>query len=94
VTVVPVDLADLLPVVPSLAERAMVHLAPTTLRGLAQAWDAGGGPVLEAPAPSAGAVHDVAADGSSPNARHDPPGAARPGPAVDGGPATPPGPRR
>ncbi len=71
VTVVPVDLADLLAVMPLLADGGAARLAPTTLRGLAQAWDAAGGPALEAPARVAGGAYDPAAYWGSLHSRHD-----------------------
>ena len=53
VTVVPSAMADVVPILPLLGDRLLARLAPTTLRGLAQAWDASGGPALAKGTPSA-----------------------------------------
>jgi SAM-dependent methyltransferase len=72
VTLFPLDLADLVAVLPLLGERPPTRLASTTLRGLAQAWVAAGGPALAEPAPiGPGAAYDPAAYWGGLHARHD-----------------------
>lgn len=71
VTVLPADIADVAPVLPLLGDGAWARLAPTTLRGLAQAWDAAGAPALASPAPGASAAYDPAAYWTRLHARRD-----------------------